>query len=157
MIQVHPPTSAQYDIAATVLDETVEIPPQQSFKSAQSTAVSYKESLRNPLITGSDQLDQQISYGGTYTPVSLPASASDSYNNASVLPNNGDRVPKCEPGIMHHLAPTSSLMGLRTPVGTSSQIEKKRKLLVVPIIGKEVDSICQRPWQFGQYQPDADT
>ena len=91
-IQSHPPAFSQYDTAGTVPDETVEIPPLQPFESAQSTAVSYKESLRIPLTIKCEQSDGSFihplegfsnphlqspggHYGVTRAPISLPESA----------------------------------------------------------------------------------
>ena len=127
-IQSHPPTLSQNKTAGTVPEKTVEIPPQQPFKSAQSTAVSPEESLRSHFMTEREQLDgwqvpfegssnqhlqsQGALYGGTNAPILLPESASYCYNDTSILPNNGDLSPQCDSDILHHFAPTSSSMGL---------------------------------------------
>ena len=91
-IQSHPPTFSQNDIARTVLDENVKIPPLQPFESAQSTAVSYEESLRSTLAIECEQPDgsllhplggssnqhlqsQGAHHGGTSVPISIPESA----------------------------------------------------------------------------------
>ena len=91
-IQIHSPTFSQYDIAGTVPDKSIETPPPQPFQSAQSTAVSYEESLRSPLAITCEQSNgsllhplggssnqhlqsQGAHYGGRSAPISLPESA----------------------------------------------------------------------------------